>query len=321
MENFINGLDNNSCAVILENLLFNVDSRDCARKLDNLLESYQFKHETRQLLSRSTIDNARDAILMKEGTSNVPDPTDFTDQKSAAQEIIRLIKIGGISLAIGKLTLMKPSERQQIIDAIGQQNKQLYSILISNPILARFLPNDVGFAGRVTKTAWTFGKQNVLNPADKQYLNSIGKFAKGTALVAAGIVTAIIGINLAYKHLFSAEARKCNGMTGKKRTICMCNAIITAAESAQKKAEESLLQCDQSNDPQECRYKMKVEIRSWMKKIEEQKRKLARLQVNKQPYPNERPDKSKTSDVPVGDTSDPFGDDTSQNNLPQDPFA
>lgn len=317
MENFINGLDNDSCATILENLLFNVDSRDCARKLDNLLETYQFKHNIRQHLSESTINNARDKVLMSEG-SNVSDPMDFTDQKAAAREIINLIKLGGITLAIGKLTFMKPAERQMVIDEIAKANQYFYNILISNPVLARLLPNDIGFAGRLTQTAWTFGKKNVLNPSDKQYLNSIGKGIKGAGLVAAGIVTAIIGVNIAYKQFFTAEARKCKGLFGKKRTICMCNAIIAAAEEAQKKAEQALLQCDQSNDPKECRYKMKVEIRSWMKKIEEQKRKLARLQVNKQAYPNGRPDKSKTSEVPVGTASDPFGDDVQ--NIPSNPF-
>jgi hypothetical protein len=165
---------------------------------------------------------------------------------------------------------------------------------------------------------WSFGKSNTLNPADRAYLrNKLAALGK-VSLVAGGIITGIIAINVAYKQFFTAEARKCKGLFGKKRTICMCNAIIAAAEEAQKKAEQALLQCDQSNDPKECRYKMKVEIRSWMKKIEEQKRKLARLQVNKQAYPNGRPDKSKTSEVPVGTASDPFGDDVQ--NIPSNPF-
>ena len=89
MENFINGLDNDSCATILENLLFNVDSRDCARKLDNLLESYQFKHHIRTNLSETTINNARDKVLMKEG-EDLDSLTDFRPAQDSVRELIKL---------------------------------------------------------------------------------------------------------------------------------------------------------------------------------------------------------------------------------------
>ena len=324
MENFINGLDNDSCATILENLLFNVDSRDCARKLDNLLESYEFKHHIRKNLSESTINNARDKILME--YDELDAVTDMRPAQDSVKEIIRLAKIGMFTAIAAKFALMDPKQKEMILKAINNKSTTVYNTIISNPILASVLPQDKGFAKNALQYLWTFGKQNNFSPSDREYLSKLGRFGKGVALVAAGITTSIIAVNIAYKQLFSAEAKKCKGLLGKKRTICMCNAIITAAEEAQKKAEENLLHCDESKDPQECRYKMKVEIRSWMKKIEEQKKKLARLEINKQPYPTNRPDSSKTSPVPVGTASDPFAmnADTSSIDIPsksKNPFG
>ena len=216
-----------------------------------------------------------------------------------------------------KLSLMSPDQKRKLLNSVKQKSNDAYKMIISNPILASILPHDAGFLPRTAESIWTLSKKP-LKPQDLQYLNKIGKMAKGVALVAAGITSAIIAVNILYKQLFSAEAKKCNGMFGKKRTICMANAIIAAAEAAQKKAEENLLQCDQAKDPQECRFKMKVEIRSWMKKAEEQKRKLAKLQINSEPYPTSRPDKSKISEVPVGTSSDPFAmnADTSKVKIP-----
>jgi hypothetical protein len=85
----------------------------------------------------------------------------------------------------------------------------------------------------------------------------------------------------------------------------MCDAIIAASEIALKKSEESLMKCDSAKDPQDCRYKMRVEIRHWQNKIHEQKRKLARLQINSQPYPNTNT-KSKPVAIPVAPPTDPF---------------
>lgn len=316
MENFINGLDNDSCATILENLLFNVDSRDCARKLDNLLESYQFKHHIRTNLSETTINNARDKVLMKEG-EDLDSLTDFRPAQDSVNELIKLAKWGMFTAIAAKLSLMAPARKRILLNSVKQKSSDAYKMIISNPILASILPQDAGFLPRTAESIWTLSKKP-LKPQDLQYLNKIGKMAKGVALVAAGITSAIIAVNILYKQLFSAEAKKCNGMFGKKRTICMANAIIAAAEAAQKKAEENLLQCDQAKDPQECRFKMKVEIRSWMKKVEEQKRKLAKLQINSEPYPTSRPDKSKISEIPVGTSSDPFAmnADTSKVKIP-----
>ena len=316
MENFINGLDNDSCATILENLLFNVDSRDCARKLDNLLETYQFKHNIRQHLSESTINNARDSVLLREGDMDIL--TDTRDTQEGIKDIIKFLKLGMFTAIAAKFSLMTPTQKKMVLDQIRGYSTSAYAKLYSNPIVASVLPQDMNFFPRAMEHAWSFGKSNSLNAMDRAYLSKLGDFSKKTALVAGGIITGIIAINVAYKQFFTSEARKCKGLFGKKRTICMCNAIIAAAEEAQKKAEQALLQCDQSNNPKECRYKMKVEIRSWMKKIEEQKRKLARLQINKEAYPNGRPDKSKTSEVPVGTASDPFGDDVQ--NIPSNPF-
>ena len=316
MENFINGLDNDSCATILENLLFNVDSRDCARKLDNLLESYEFKHHIRKNLSESTINNARDKILME--YDELDAMTDMRPAQDSVREIIRLVKLGLFTAVAAKFALMDPKQKEAILKGINEKSTKIYEVIISNPILATVLPQNKAFAKNALEYAWTLGKKNNFTASDKAYLSKLGRIGKGVALVAAGVTSAIIAVNIAYKQIFSAEARKCNGMFGKKRTICMATAIITAAESAQKKAEENLLHCDEARDPQECRFKMKVEIRSWMKKIEEQKRKLAKLAINKQPYPVNRPDKSKVTEIPVGTPSDPFAmnSDTSKITIP-----
>lgn len=144
-------------------------------------------------------------------------------------------------------------------------------------MVAKVLPKDFNFFPKLAYNAWA-GKNRV--PQEWQYspdqLNYINKIKGGiktglkvTALLGAGITTAIIGINLLNKHVFSMEAKMCKGKTGKERTICMSEASITAAQKAMKKAEDALVNCDAAKDPQECRYKMKVEIRSWMKKIRE----------------------------------------------------
>lgn len=314
-KNFIEKLDNDSCQTILENLMSINDSRLCARKFDEVMEAYNLKTGNRLYVSEAVLNGNRDTILendsaerreaLCEGMDEVLDNAgEVFSLKNKIDEILKLIKIGGLTAAIYKLASMKPSERHAAIENINKMSKGSYELLRKCPLFKAVLP-EYGTVGRTAKAAWTFDK-GALERSDRKwysehYGNALKKVGIG-ALIAVGLTAAIAGISMAYKRWFSAAAKECKGLSGKKRTICMSTAIIAASEKALKKAEKGLLECDSAKDPQECRYKMKIEIRSWSKKIEEQKRKIMKLsKVNSNPYG----DKTDTSDVPV--SKNPFG--------------
>lgn len=302
-QKFIENLDNESCKTILENLLFIESPSECSRILQDIQESYELQNNIKLNVSSRVLNNERDNIILRENSGEFKQLKE--DTKENIDTIIKYFKWGLPTMA-GLYILRIPSaEREKVFKELKIKHNKIYEVLRQQPELRKILPEESGFFNRAAKSAWTRDSK-FLNQSDKNYLSKIGKFAKNAALIAAGVTTAIIGIGIAYKQFFSQEARKCNGLFGKKRSICMCNAIISASEIALKKAENSLLQCDSAKDPQDCRYKMKCEIRSWSNKIQEQKRKLARLQaVNTQPYP-QRDSNTKTGSVFVAPPSDPF---------------
>jgi hypothetical protein len=303
-QKFIENLDNESCKTILESLLFVQNTNECSRILQDIQESYELQNNIRTRISDRVLNNERDKVLLREA---IDLDQAQQDTKDNIDTIIKYFKIGIPSMAAVYLLRIPTEERLKIFNELKLRHNDLYNVLKTQPELKKILPDESGFFNRMAKTAWTRDSK-YLTTGDKNYLSKIGKFTKNSALIAAGITTAIIGIGIAYKQLFSHEARKCNGLFGKKRSICMCNAIISASEVALKKSEDSLLKCDAAKDPQECRYKMKCEIRSWTNKIEEQKRKLARLEyVNSHPYP-QRDSSTKTKPILVSPTSDPFGE-------------
>jgi len=311
MQKFIECLDNDSCQTILENLLFRKDASECARILDEAKEAFELATNTRIRVSESTLNNARDKILCEDMDADQA----IYDTKQDIHTVVKMLKFAGPAGVAMYLLKMKPPEREQIMGELKLRNQQAYDLIRSNPLMKQVMPENPGFISRAGNALWKFDYKNasnsptLLNRADKQYLSKIGHGVGNAALLAAGIVTGIVAINVLYKEVFSYEAKKCKGLAGKKRTICMSNAIIEGSERAKKKAEDMLVRCDAAKDPQDCRYKMKVEIRSWTRKIEEQQRKLVKLQsVNKSVYPPERP--ADVSTVAVNTASDPFGSDS-----------
>ena len=317
-KNFIEQLDNDSCQTILENLILINDSRLCARKFDEVMESYNLKTGNRLYVSESTLMKNRDLILENDSeerrlnlseamgfaTGNADEVLDTVNVVNKINSIKKLILSGGITIAIYKLAAMKPKERERILGNLKSGSKGLYDALRKNPLFRTVLPRHETLS-RTAKGLWQFDLKNNLNDTDKQWyklkFKSLGKGLGWAALIGTSLVAAIAGISLAYKRWFSKEAKLCKGMSGKKRTVCMCNASIAAAEKAMQKAEQGLMECDSAKDPQECRYKMKVEIHSWHKKIEEQKRKLIKLgKMKSSPYGNE----TDTSEVKI--TTNPF---------------
>lgn len=330
-QKFIEQLDNDSCKTILENLLFVNDSRVCTRMLEDIQESYELKNDTRHFVSEHTLNKERDKVLLKEDDEYGGTPLSIgKDISEDVRSFLKYLKYAGMTGAAFALLRYPPEKRQELLNNLREYHSKTYDMLRSSPILRKILPEEAGFGGRMAKTLWTFDKSH-LRPTDKLYINKVGHGIANAALIAAGITSAIIGINIAYKEFFSQEARACKGVTGKKRTICMCNAIIAAAEKAKAKSEDALIKCDAAKDPQECRYKLKCEIRSWMKKIEEQKRKLARLEmVNNNVYAK-KPEN--TSPINVSPAYAPFSEPeatqpkqkpaskpTQQKPIPQDPI-
>lgn len=315
-KNFVEKLDNESCQTILENLIVINDSRLCARKFDEVMEAYNLKIGNRICVSESVLANSRDAILESDseekrislsealGINNVDDALDTVGAIDKLAYLKKLIMGGGVLLAIHKLAAMKPAERNRYISNLKSGSKGVYDILRKNPLFHKILP-ETDTAVRTGEGLWKMDLKNTLTDKDKKWYGDTMKgAAKGVgiaALIAGSLVAAVASISFAYKRWFSFAAKSCKGLNGKKRTICMCNAIISSSEKAMQKAEKGLLECDSAKDPQECRYKMKVEIRSWHKKIEEQKRKLIKLgKVNDSPYGNQ----SDTTDVKV--STNPF---------------
>jgi hypothetical protein len=314
-QKFIENLDNDSCKTILENLLFIQNTNECSRILQDVQESYELQNNIKLSVSDRVLNTERDNILLREDTEY--GEQDAVDLKQNIDAILKYLKYGIPAMAVVYLARIPDRERERIFQELKLKHSKAWELLRSQPELKKILPEDLGTFNRAAKSLWT--RKNYLNNNDKSYLSKIGRYGKNAALIAAGITTAIIGIGIAYKQLFSSEARKCNGLFGKKRSICMCNAIITASEVALKRAEDSLLKCDSAKDPQECRYKMKCEIRSWTNKILEQKRKLARLErVNKQPYPQKDPN-VKTAPVFVAPPSDPFAEPTKKQTAKKEP--
>jgi len=331
-QKFIEQLDNDSCKTILENLLFVNDSRVCTRMLEDIQESYELKNDTRHFVSEHTLNKERDKVLLKEDSDDysVDAMSIGKDIADDVRSFLKYLKYAGIAGAAFALLRYPPEKRQELLKNLKEYHSKVYDMLIASPVFKKILPEEAGFSGRMAKTFWTLNKSH-LKPSDKMYIHKVGHGIANAALIAAGITGAIIGINIAYKEFFSQEARQCKGKTGKNRTICMCNAIITAAEKAKAKSEDALLKCDAAKDPQECRYKLKCEIRSWMKKIEEQKRKLARLEmVNNNAYAK-KPEN--TSPINVSPAYAPFSEPeatqpkkkpaskpTQQKPVPQDPI-
>ena len=309
---FVERLDNDSCQTILENLMSINDSKICAKKLDEVMESYQFKTGTRMYVSEATLGQCRDEILANDSPerrqslceATMDDVLGTFNAKEQVEKLITMIKLGGVTAAIYKLAAMKPTERANLLDNMKNMSRGTYEFLRTQPLFGRILPQ-TDTLGRTASGIWKFDLKNSLKPDDRKwYSEHYGKPLKMLgigALIAVGMTAAIVGISMAYKRWFSAAAKVCKGLSGKKRTICMCNAIIAASEKALAKSEKGLLECDSAKDPDECRYKMKIEIRSWKKKIEEQKRKLLKLgKVSNRPYGNS----SDTTDVKV--SQNPF---------------
>ena len=331
-KNFINKIDNDTCGMILESLLYNVDSRDCARILDECMETYDLRTNNRLCVSESTLNQERDKILVQEGMEDDVTQAVF-DESKTVKDIVNMVKHGMIAYAVYAILRIPSEQRIVMMNDIKKFNRSAYNVLVSQPQLKKILPPDGSFFPNLTTALWTGdlkpandwlrdakGKikldasgnpipNHPLMPTDIEYLSKVKNFGKNVALVTLGVTSALIAISVIYRKFFSMEAKARKGVSGKQRTSCMCNAIIKAAEIAKKKSEEQLLQCDSAKDPEECRYKMKVEIRSWSRKIEEQQRKLAKLQiVNSNAYPVERPKDKDLSKVRIGNSSNPFDD-------------
>lgn len=322
-QKFIEQLDNDSCQTILENLIFVTDPNLCTRMLEDIQESYELKNNTRHSVSDRTLSTERDKVLLREDAEPVSIGDVNADVMQNVKTILKYLKFGIPTAAIFYLARVPPETREATFQSLKMVDNKAFQLLKSSPLLAKVLPEEAGFfSNRLPKTIWTMNKSH-LKPSDTNYLRRMGRGIANVALLGAGITAALIAISVAYKEFFSMEAKKCKGQTGKNRTICMCNAIIEAAEKAKAKSEDMLLKCDSSKDPQDCRYKIKCEIRSWMKKIEEQKRKLARLEkINNTSY-NNRP--QNTTPVQVSPAYDPFGDeqeeqvDNNQTQIPSNP--
>ena len=308
-QKFIEQLDNDSCQTILENLIFVTDPNLCTRMLEDVQESYELKHNIRHSVSDRTLGSERDKVLLKE---DAEDQFNFADANADIMQnvktILKFLKIGLPTAAIFYIARIPKEQRDATFKNLEMADSKASQLLRSSPLFRKILPEEGGFfTRRLPKTLWTLDKSH-LKPSDADYLRRLGRGVTNIALLGAGITAALVGISIAYKEFFSAEAKKCKGYTGKSRTICMCNAIIEAAEKAKAKSEDMLLKCDSAKDPQDCRYKLKCEIRSWMKKIEEQKRKLARIEtINKTAYAKKP---QNTTPVKVSPAYDPFGDTT-----------
>ena len=279
--NFINSLSDNAASVLYEQMLFIEDTKTCADFLNSVQESYELETGVISLPSNKTFMEQRDYILMKEDN-------DLTQQKDAinkdAHQILKWFKLGIPIITILKLIeKYDPQTRHQLIQNVGSMNKDLGEILNKSRV-GSAIYSAGGVAKRMAATALT--QHNHMTSGDMDKLKKAGI---GT-LIAAGVVTALMLISAAYKRYFSKEARQCKKYSGKQRTLCMIKARIAACKEAKKQAESALIECDKAKNPQDCRFKMRVEIRSWEKKKRNEEEKLSKLlRVNSSSFDDKKP--------------------------------
>lgn len=239
----------------------------------------------------------RDAILLREDTNPRQDQTMAL---SPTREFIQLLKTGGPIVAAGWYISRTAAQKKEIDRSLKKIYPSIYDSLQNNWIgRAVGMPNDKGeFYKRVAANTVGMKKKNGdswLTANDKKRLQNYFypkmKKAGMGILIAGGITGAIVAISLYYKKFFSKEAKACNNLSGKERTICMTKARIAAAEAAIKEAEKGLLNCSSAKNEEDCIFKMKTEIYNWKKKkmIEEEKlQKL--LNVNKDAFDDKQDD-------------------------------
>lgn len=265
---FLESLSNDTAERLYEQVYFIDDPKKCARFLDAIQEEVDLVTEKRILPSDEAFKEQRDNFfVIKEDSQQ----SESDNPAVVAAKILKMIK-RGVPIGIIMTVLLKydAETRNKIISNIS-----LISQDTANLLKKSWATNWILRGGRSAKrmaSSILTGK-NQLNTKDKKLLKGLGI---GT-VAGIGIIAMLLGINTVYKRYFSKEAKECSGMEGKSRTLCMAKSRLLAAKEAQKQAEKALSQCDSTKNPEDCRFKMRVEIRSWMKKQRKEQELIAKL--------------------------------------------
>lgn len=265
--NFLESLTNNGASIICEDIFYMDDSNKVANYLDAVQEEFELFTGTRNLPSSDSFSSQRDVFFLKEAVS----PTSSVDPKEDAAKIVRMLKRGlPIAAVMFILTKYDKSNRQMLINNVKLLNKDVANLL-SKSWATNWIIKGGGFAKRAASSILT--AKNHMTDGDITALKRIG----WGSLIAASAIGAVVMVGMIYKRRFSKEAKECSQYQGRDRTICMSKARLLAAKEAQKQSEKALQNCDSAKNPEDCRFKMRVEIRSWMKKIRKEEETLKKL--------------------------------------------
>lgn len=265
--NFINTLNDKSAYRLYEQLLLCEDANLAARLLEGVQEEFDLKFGSIKNPSDDSFNQQRDYFFLKESN----DSTEVASPAAEAQKILKMISTGiPIATIILFLKNYDKKTRDQIITNVGLVRKDVADLL-NKSWIGRPIVKGAGFTKRLGSYILT-GK-NSFTDTDKK----IGKGIGWAAIAAVGVVAMALMISSVYKQFFSEAAKKCKQYSGRIRTICMTKVRIEAAKEAQRQAEKALTECDSAKNPEDCRFKMRVEIRSWMKKRRKDEEELQRL--------------------------------------------
>lgn len=283
--NFINSLDNHTAQKLYEQLMYIENISMCGQFLNHVQENIELATGVRSCLSERSFMEQRDLVLMKESAEETITDAAAT---SEAKKLIKMIKVG-IPIAVALKVLAKYDEESAT--KIKQKIKLMdsdVSNFLNKSWITRPVVKAKNFSIRFTKAALT-GKKKHLKHKDIKFLKGM----RTAALVATGLAAALLAISYLYKKVFSAEARACKKYSGKERTVCMTRARIAACDSAIKKSEDALSKCDSSSNPEDCRFKMRVEVRTWSKKKRIEEERLAKLlRVSSSAFTEKKPSKN-----------------------------
>lgn len=285
--NFAKNIEDEVATRICYEMMKCDDPVDAARFLEEAVKAHREITEgvPAYFAESTSFANARDMILMREGSGDVR--TDTADGLNPYHQFMTLVKTGGTAAGIMYLLKLTKPEQETILQNLRTYNKNLYTA-IADSFAGRALklPNDEGeYFKRMFNSAVGSKTRQGLSQTERESLknfrDAVGKNVGIGVAIAAGITTAIIAISMIYKKYFSAEAKACSGVSGKARSICMTKARIKACDVAIGASKKALLECNSAKNEEDCIFKMKVEIRHWTKKkmIEEEKLKKL-LNVN-----------------------------------------
>lgn len=264
---FLESLSNDSAAVLCEYVFQINDPNKVSVFLDSIQEECQLSKGLLNMPSFDSFSCQRDQFFLKESAQN----NGSVDPKEEATKLVRMFKRGvPIAAILVFLAKFDDKTKENIIKNASMISDDAAKLL-SKSWATNWILKGGRFAKRAAATVLT-AKQHMTGK-DISFLKKLGI----GAAVAISSIAALILINMIYKRHFSKEAKECSHYQGKERTICMTKARLQAAKEAQKQAEKALQDCDSSNNPEDCRFKMRVEIRSWMKKVRKEEEELKRL--------------------------------------------